>query len=476
MTAHPLPDSDLLASERGPSARLAGWIASLGYEDIPRDVVEHAKLCVLDAIGCGLFGASQPCGDISAAAMLDLCPDGPSTIWAGAGRTGAAEAALANGTAAHGFELDDIHVASVFHPGAVTVPAVWAAGEARRISGREALVAIVAGYEAGIRLGICAGVTHASGGYHATGTIGCVAAACGVGRALGLSAEETLHSLAIGATQAGALYCARTGAMAKRFHAGRAAHAGVLGGFLAARGFTGARTVLEDPNGGFLSTMAPGSDPARLLDGLGEEWETSKVGFKIYASCASMHTTIDALDGMMKRGLTARNLAFLTIRMSKVASNNVNWPYRPVDTVSAQMNGYYTAAVKLLDGEAFVDQYAIDRLSDPEILALIEKIKIIHDPELDLGGAAKRHTVLVEAVRTDGSRLEAKIDHRTGSAEKPLSREEVVSKFTRLAGKALGNEAVDRLTAEILDLEHIEDLAGLGSVLGGDAKPGNERA
>src|SRR5205807_1998476 len=217
-----------------------------------------------------------------------------------------------NGTAIHGFELDDAHVSSSLHPGAVTVPASLAVAEAVGAAGADVLVALAAGYEVGLRVGICAGVSHSTSGYHVTGTVGTFGAAAAAARLLRLSPEQSAHALGIGGTQAAGLYSARTGAMTKRFHAGRASQSGVI----------------------------------------------------------------------------AANLAQLTIRMSKKGQLNVCWPYEPGEVISAQMNGYYIAAVTLLDGDAFIEQFAKDRLADRNILDLVPRIEITHDPKLDAGGAA----------------------------------------------------------------------------------------
>ena len=88
--------------------------------------------------------------------------------------------------------------------------------------------------------------------------------------------------------------------------------------------------------------------------------------------------------------------------MSKKGYINIGWPYRPDEVITAQMNGSYAAAVALLDGDAFIDQYDERRLADPAILALLPRIEFIHDPELDLGGAAKRHAVKIDAKMIDG--------------------------------------------------------------------------
>src|SRR5207342_3476416 len=177
--------------------------------------------------------------------------------------------------------------------------------------------ALAAGYEVGIRVGICAGIAHSTSGYHVTGTVGPLAAAAAAARMLRLSPAQTAHALAIGATQAAGLYSARTGAMTKRFHAGRASQSGVIAAYLAQRGFTGSLDVLEAPFGGFMSTLRGQSDPATILRGLGLDWETARVGLKPYAACASSHTIVDGILELRRQGLTAENLCRLTVRMSK---------------------------------------------------------------------------------------------------------------------------------------------------------------
>jgi aconitate decarboxylase len=392
---------ETLANEVTP--RLAEWVAGLRLGALPNHVIEHLKLCVLDALGCGIYGAAQPWGRITADTAIALSRGGPSSLFGRAEKVSGADAALANGTAIHGFELDDAHVSSSLHPGAVTLPAVLALGEPRAVSGAEMLTALAAGYEVGLRVGICAGVSHSTSGYHVTGTAGALASAAAAARVLQLSSMETAHALAIGATQAGGLYSARMGAMTKRFHAGRASQSGVLAALLAARGFTGAIDALEAPFGGFMSTLKGQFAPETVLIGLGDSWETARVGFKAYAACASAHTTIDSVRELRSRGLTAANLHHMTVRMSNKGHINIGGPYKPGEVITAQMNGFYAAAVTLLDGDAFIDQYAEARLADPAILALIPKISIVHDPELDRGGAGKRHAVGIKAVQSDGT-------------------------------------------------------------------------
>jgi 2-methylcitrate dehydratase PrpD len=253
--------------------------------------------------------------------------------------------------------------------------------------------------------------------------------------------------------------------MVKRMHAGRAAQSGVIAGLLAEEGFTGSPDALEAATGGFMSTLGHASDPAELGRDFGQRWETSEVGFKAYAACASAHTIIDAVLAMRRGGLTADNLQHLRVGMSKSAMNNVGWTYRPGGVVAAQMNGYFAAAVALLDGAAFVEQYADHRLDDPRIIELIRKIEIVHAPALDAGGAATRHAVEVEGHLADGTTLSERIEQRRGSACHPLEPEEIRRKFACTAGTVLSPSAVDELGALVLSLERHGDLGRLSRLI-----------
>ena len=470
------PDTNV--NKRGESAtssvppvtrQMGAWIAALKFEDIPDDAVEHAKRCLLDSLGCGIYGAKQPWGNIAADVSCELAGSGPSTLWAQGRATGPAVAAMTNGTATHGFEIDDIHVASSLHPGAVTIPAALAICEARGLSGKDLITAIVAGYEVGIRIGICAGLPHKLKGFHITGTGGSIAAAAAAAKALKLSNDACADALGLGATQAAGIYSARKGAMAKRFHAGGAAHSGVLAGYLAERGFTGSKEAIEAEYGGFMSSFSDNADLSILTDDLGTKWHICDTGFKAYASCASSHTTIDCIDELMRKGLTAETLKKLIIYMSKPGLTNVGWEYVPSGIVGAQMNGYFISSLKLIDDEVFIHQFTEERIKDPKILAFTKKIEILHDPEIDKGGQAKRHKVHMKAICKDGTEMTTTREQRRGSFQHPLNDDEIHAKFRSTAGAILDAATVDQLLATVGRIEKAKDLKELGSLLASSA-------
>jgi len=450
----------------GATEDFGNWASEIEFGQIPTEIVENAKLSVLDALGCGLFGSVQPWGQIAADVAAAQSPGGSTTIWGRRVQAGVADAAFANGTAVHGFELDDVHQLSLMHPGSVTVPAALAMAEKNGVSGRTFLLAVVAGYEVGLRVGSLTSIPHMLRGYHPTGTVGSICASVASGKVLDLQPQAMRNAVAIGATQAAGLYCAsKTGAMVKRMHAGRAAQSGVLAALLAERGFTGSVHALEDENGGFMATLASGEDLTVRIADLGHDWETSRVGFKAYAACASAHTIIDALDQMMREGLRADQLDTLTIRLSRIGMNNVGWPYQPAGVVSAQMNAQYTAAVKLLDGEVFVDQFREGRLEDPRTLEMIRRIHVVHDASIDEQGSHARHATRVSAHLIDGSTKDAYVEQRRGSSAHPMKRQEIVEKFRKLASKVLEPEIVETLEATVLVLESVPDMRSVAHLL-----------
>jgi 2-methylcitrate dehydratase PrpD len=375
---------------------------------------------------------------------------------------------MANGTAIHGFELDDLHSGSGLHPGAVVVPAVIAVAESRGATGAAALASIVAGYEIAARLGIAGGVTPSQRGFHTTGIVGSVASAAAVANLLALDVDATSDALAIGAAQSSGLACARRGAMTKRFHAGHAAQAGVIAGLLAERGFSGSNDVVEAPFGGYLSTFSEGMELAALTDGLGTRWETGAVGFKLYAACANAHTMIDGLDKLMRDGLRAETLVHLRVGMTQLSFKDVAWPYKPSNVAAAQMNGFYAAAVKLLDGDAFIDQYREERIADPRILEIIARISIVHDAELDAGGIGKRHASWIAASLSDGRVLNTYTEQRRGSRQHPLTREEITIKFRKIVATGRNKSAVPELEHLVLGLDRLPTLETLTYLLLGD--------
>lgn len=365
--------------------KLASFVSHLRYDDIPEEVRKRIKLLILDSLGCGLYAARLPWSRILTKTLREVDTSSHCAVWGTGERLSAPHAALANGTQVQGYELDDVHRKAVLHVGAVTLPAVVAVAELRpELSGRDFLVAAVAGYEVGPRVGLCMGQEHIGQGWHSGATTGVFAAAAGASAALKLSEEQTVHALGIAGTQSAGLMAAQYGAMVKRMHAGRAAQSGLYAALLAEKNFTGILDVFESEYGGFCTTFSRSKDRfdlSQLTAGLGERYETLNMSVKYYSCVASNHTTLDSLRAMQrKKPFKAADVERVRVWGSQVTVDHVGWAYRPEGVTSAQLNLPFCVATLLLEGDVFVEQFSEEAIREPARIALAEKSKSITIP------------------------------------------------------------------------------------------------
>jgi 2-methylcitrate dehydratase PrpD len=444
--------------------QMARFAAGAAYDSLPAEVISHLKLCILDTVGCGLFGSTLPWNRILREALSEIDDMQQASVWGTDARCAMTNACLANGTMVHSFELDDLHKQSILHPGSVVLPPLLAIAQRDGgVTGRMLIEAAAVGYEVGARVGMAVGTPHLLKGFHPTGTIGTFAAAAAAGRLRGLSVDQMVHALGLAGAQSAGLMCAQYAAMAKRLHAGRAAQSGLLAALLAARGFTGAENILEAEYGGFVGTMSDQADFESALGGLGNDFEILNVGFKPYACCGSNHTTIDGLKAIVAdNALQPEDIAAVDIQTTNVTYLHVGWPYKPESVTSAQMNLYYCAAVCILDGEVFIDQFIPSRIGAPDVMKFIQKINIARSPELDALGHAKRHSVAVKVSLRDGREYKTSVDRPWGNPHNPMRADDLMRKYKKLAEAVWPTDRVDRTAAQILELENLNDVNRLG--------------
>ena len=428
-------------------------------------MIARIKLLMLDSLGCAVFGADLPWSRILIETLAAVDTSTGCGLWGTDRRLSAPHAALVNGTLVQSFELDDVHRVGVLHVGAVTLPGVLAIAERGGMSGRDLLTAAVAGYEIGPRVGLCMGPEHIGQGWHSGATLGVFSAAAGAARALGLSAEQTVHALGIAGTQAAGLMAAQFGAMVKRMHAGRSAQSGLYGALLAERGFTGISDVFENEYGGFCTTFSRSTDRfdrAELTRGLGERWETMGIALKFYSCVGSNHTTLDALRIMQgKHPFGPDDLERITVHGSKVTVDHVGWPYEPQGMTSAQLNLPYCVATLLLEGDVFVDQFTEAMIADPARMALSRRVQVVEDPAITERGRRYRHMVRVEVVLRDGTHMEETVEAGRGSEHAFASEADVTLKFRKLAGHRLPAAKVERIVEQVMGAEHLDSAAEL---------------
>ncbi|CAB3640310.1 MULTISPECIES: MmgE/PrpD family protein [Achromobacter] len=444
------------------SAELAAFAANLRYEDIPAPVLRRAEDLLLDCLASILAGASARAVqaiDRYAAAMGPA--DGPSEVLITRRRTTPLFAAMVNAAAAHVVEQDDVHNGSVFHPAAVVFPPALAVAQALGRSGRDLLVASVAGYEVGIRVGEFLGRSHYKI-FHTTGTAGTLAAAVTAGRLLNLSPEEMLHALGSAGTQAAGLWeFLRDAADSKQLHTAKAAADGITAAYLAREGFTGARHILEGPQG-MAAGMSTDADPSRLCDRLGERWALAETSFKFHASCRHTHPAADALQQALRDNkLTEADIERVVAHVHQGAIDVLGPVVNPQTVHQSKFSMGTVLALIARQGRAGLAEFDAG-LDDPGVATFRGKVEMELDPEVD-GAYPQRWIGKVTVYTRDGRKLHGRVDEPKGDPGNTLSRAEIEDKTLSLGryADAATEQELRGLIAAIWNLEKAEKMGML---------------
>ena len=416
---------------------LAEFVAELRYADVPVRVVEGAKDLMVDWLGSALAGkGARPVVALEQFAAEMGPATGPSEIVHSGASTSPLFAALINGAASHVAEQDDVHNGSVFHPATVVFPPTLAVAQAEGVTGRELLVAAIAGYEVGIRVGEFLGRSHYKI-FHTTGTAGTLASTAAVAKILGLDADQTQNALGSAGTQAAGLWeFLRDAADSKQLHTAKAAADGLLSAYLARSGVTGARRILEGAQG-LGAGMSTDADVSRLTDGLGTRWATIETSYKLHASCRHTHPSADALLSLMGReGLSADQIARVTARVHQGAIDVLGQVVDPTNAHQAKFSMGTVLGLIALRGSAGLDDFET-ALDDRGVTAFRGRVRMVLDAEVD-AAYPRRWIGKVDVETTDGRLLSARVDVPKGDPENSLSRPELEAKALRLARYAGG--------------------------------------
>ena len=441
------------------STALAEFALNLRYEDIPPQVLERAKVSLIDTVGASGFGAHLPWSRMVAAYAQRNSAAGEARILGTDLRVRAPFAALANGAQAHAFELDSLCQPSVgVHPGAsLTAPALAMAQELGA-SGRDMMTAFVAGFEVMYRIGDAARHTSEHLGFHAPGLTGVFGAVVVAGRLLGLDARQMASALGIGGSMcSGLLEFSRSGGgMVKRLHLGRAAEGGVLAASLARDGFSGPERIFEGKFG-FLNVFARDADPPRLTAGLGSVWHTEKAMLKRYACHITAHVPVTAaLELKARHGFAGADVASITVagQDKMVSHHDIT---EPGDLAMAQYSTPFCVAIALhrdpLDPRAFSEA----NLNDAAIRETCRNVSVV---AIDASEQKNRFSSRVAVKLKDGRTHELLAHDFEGMPHRPLTAEALEAKFKRLTAGMPGINA-DRLLSRLHAIERLDDVRTL---------------
>jgi len=449
------------------TATLAAYVADLKFEDIPDAVLMRAKTLTLDFLGSAIRARSEAESTPSILKMiaaLQLDGKGEATVFGDDRQWTPAIAALLNGALGHSLDFDDTHADSSLHPSAPVVPAAFAVGEMVGASGRDVLTAIVAGYEVCCRLGNALDPTsHYARGFHPTATAGTYGAAAAAGKLFGLGKDQLIAAFGVSGSQAaGSLQFLINGAWNKRYQVGAAAMNGVIAATLAKNEFVGATESVEGKHG-LLVGYSDDAHPDKAVAGLGEIYETMKIGVKPYPSCRYTHAAIDALIAMRREhNLTPDQVKRVEIGLHRngiTLTGDAATKRRPESIVGGQFSMFFTGAIALDQGHFGWDDYA--RLGDDAINTLADKFDVGQDARLE--GKAHPFGARVSITTDDGVHERVYADP-SGEPDSFPDAAAMQQKFLQLARPVL-NGGAEHFADAILSLERF-DKVGTATALG----------
>ena len=449
---------------------LAKFSADLTFEGLPPEVVDWAKYLCLDFAGVSLNGSTTPSAKAVVQAIERIGRPGPSAIIGNSSRALPEYAAMANGTAFHSIELDDVNNESSLHPGVVAYPTALAMADVVPVNGKRFISSVVAGYDIMVRLGrALKPAEHYARGFHPTGTCGAFGAAAVAGQILGLQGDHFSHALGIAGSQAsGNLEFLAQGSWTKRLHPGWASHSGIWAALLARSGFTGPTTIIEGRYG-FLHGYSGDPDPDSILRELGHEFMVTQTAIKPHSCCRYKQGPIDCLlDLRAKHNIAVDQVEEVRIGVLSAGYDVVASPedekLSPTSVVDMQFSMPFGAAVALLYGQASLAEYAPGVSQRPEVKDLMGRVRCVIDPALD-ASFPSRWPAWAEVRTGDGRTLRSDIEFPKGDPGNALTWDELKSKFVNLSSPVISTKRQSEIVATVESLEFLDDVRDLAALL-----------
>jgi 2-methylcitrate dehydratase PrpD len=443
--------------------RLSTWMSEASARELPEEVVEKTKHHILDTFAAMISGSGLPPGRVAIQFAHAHTGEKTATVAATNALCGPIEAAMANGMLAHSDETDDSHAPSHSHPGCAVVPAALAAGEQFGIDGTHFLRAVTLGYDVGPRVTLTLGglpyqmETHRSS-HSIAEDFGAAAAA---GCAASLNTQQMRWLLDYAAQQAAgiAAWERDTEHVEKSLvFAGMPARNGVTAALLIQLGGSGVEDILSGTDN-FLLAFNPKADPMKLVERLGERYEVTRTNIKKWTVGSPIQAPLDALENLRKRRpFEAGDVQKVTVRVATSEANTVN--NREMPDICLQ----HMVAVMLLDKTASFDAaHDKPRMKDAAVLRERAKVQLVPDEELER--EYPRRETVVEVTLSSGEKLTERVEAVRGTAENPMTRQEVVDKCRDLTASVIGASTAAKLIDRVLNLESVKDVRELRPLL-----------
>ncbi len=439
---------------------LSSYMAAAASDTLPLEVMEQAKNHILDTLAAMISGSQLPPGRAAIAFAESYGGKPVATVAASNVVCGPMEAAMANGILAHSDETDDSHSASQSHPGCAIIPAALAAGERFNLSGAHFLRAVTLGYDIGTRMGVTLGgvnyQTETRRDPHATSEGFGAAAAAGCAASLDPRQMRFLLDYAAQQSAGFTAWQHDTHHFEKAFvFAGMPARNGVTAALLVQAGWSGVDDVFSGPDS-FFAAYKPQANPnslgEHLIDGLGKRYIIAHTNIKKWCVGSPIQAPLDAVEILMKQHpFTPNEIRHVTVRVATREASIVD--NRSIPDICLQ---HLVAVMFVQRTLTFHSAHDVALMKDPSILRARQKVTVIGDEELEKRLPAR--VAIVEIQLNDGTALRQEVDAVRGTAENPMSREEVLAKASDLIEPVLGAAQSGQLIEQVFQLERVTDI------------------
>ncbi len=410
------------------AATIADWATSLDVAAVPETARTAVANTIVDTVALSIASINT---DYGRAVLSGAATPGPCTVFGAATTRSAHDAALINGTTAHGEDFDNTYEGCPVHSGVVIIPALLAVGEAEALSSARVALGMTAGIELMCRLGAVAKKSVHTQGFHPTSVLGTVAAAVGVGVARGYNAQQLMDTMGVaGSMASGIIEYLGDGSWTKRMHAGWAAQSGIRAADLGGAGFFGPRAVFEGTHGLF-SAFGPSIEPDfdLLVGELGSRWEASRVAFKPYACGTMTQPFIDCGVKLREQGVAWQAVEEIVCAVGEGTVHRLWEPLAgkqsPPTPYAAKFSGPYTVACGLRFGAAGLAEFTPEAIANADLLSLSQKVRYEIDPDNEYPA---NYTGEVVVKLTNGQTFTATQNQLRGGVREPMEEEELLAK------------------------------------------------
>jgi 2-methylcitrate dehydratase len=440
--------------------RIAKWVNDLNYEDLPEKTIHEVKRRLIDSLATAL-GAywSRPAKVARAKAMAAHDSPPSALVWGTNHHTPPELAAFANGTMVRYLDYNDTYLSlEPAHPSDNIAPAVAVAQTAGK-GGKDLILSIVIGYE--IQCRMCDAASLRAGGWDHV-TYGALSTAAVAGKLWDLTEEQLVHALGVAGVCNITTRQTRVGQISewKACAFPNVGRNGIFAADLARRGLTGPHEIFEGPKGLIKQLSLPGLTD--LVLGKPGDLMIDKTYIKYWPAEYHSQSAIDAALQLRPR-VERKEIKEILIKSFEAAVSIIGSEpekLRPASRETADHSMFYCVAAALADGEVTLATFGEHRLTDEKILGLIDKTKIVEDPELNKGypkGVPNDITITC----TDGTTVHKRVDFPRGHAENPMTDDEVVAKFRRLSHAVITDKTADRILEMAWDLDKLDDVTPL---------------